>query len=428
MADANIINSVKQIIESDKDRRFIVVSAPGKRYSGDKKVTDLLFACHKELVKSGNCEKSFSAVRARFSDIASRLEIKSDFNRILDDTLAQIVKEKSEQFTVSRGEYLCGKLVAEFLEIEFIDAEKVIFFNEDGTLNGDKTYKAVAAAANKAVKAVFPGFYGADDNGKIRTFSRGGSDISGAVVARAVNASLYENWTDVPGFLACDPHIIDSPKIIETLSYKELRELSYMGANVLHSESIFPVRKANIPIQIKNTFRPQDKGTTIVPTSRYLPDGSTVTGIAGKKNFTVIFIEKSMMNAEIGFVRKILSVIEDENISFEHIPTGIDTVSLVIESEGLTELKLSRILEGIKCEVEPDFIRVIENIALIATVGHGMSSSVGTSARLFNAIAAADINIKMIDQGSSGLNIVVGVKNEDYENCVRAIYNEFFAN
>ena len=201
-----------------------------------------------------------------------------------------------------------------------------------------------------------------------------------------------------------------------------------MGANVLHSESIFPVRKANIPIQIKNTFRPQDNGTTIVPTSRYLPDGNTVTGIAGKKNFTVIFIEKSLMNAEIGFVRKVLSVIEAENISFEHIPTGIDTVSLVIESEALTELKLSRILEGIKCEVDPDFIRVIENIALIATVGHGMSLSAGTSARLFNAIADADINIKMIDQGSSGLNIVVGVKNEDYESCVRAIYNEFFVN
>lgn len=428
MADADIIKSVKEIIESDKSRRFIVVSAPGKRYSGDKKITDLLFACHKELLKYGTCEKSFSIVRSRFSDIAKRLDLECDFNAVLDETLERIIKEKSEQFTASRGEYLCAKLVAEYLGVEFIDAQDVIFFNDDGTLNSEKTYKAVGRAADKAVKAVFPGYYGVDDNGKIKTFSRGGSDISGAVVARAVNATLYENWTDVPGFLACDPHIIDNPKIIETLSYKELRELSYMGANVLHSESIFPVRKANIPIQIKNTFRPQDNGTTIVPTSRYLPDGNTVTGIAGKKNFTVIFIEKSLMNAEIGFVRKVLSVIEAENISFEHIPTGIDTVSLVIESEALTELKLSRILEGIKCEVDPDFIRVIENIALIATVGHGMSLSAGTSARLFNAIADADINIKMIDQGSSGLNIVVGVKNEDYESCVRAIYNEFFVN
>ena len=428
MADADIIKSVKNIIESDGDRRFVVVSAPGKRYSGDKKITDMLFGCHKELINSGNCTKSFSAVRARFKDIADRLEIKSDFNAVLDETLCRIEKEKSEQFTVSRGEYLCARLVAEYLEFEFIDTEKVVFFNDDGTLNGEKTYKAVASVANVVRRAVFSGFYGVDDNGKVRTFSRGGSDISGAIVARAVNASVYENWTDVPGFLACDPHIVESPKIIEALSYKELRELSYMGAGVLHSESIFPVRKANIPIQIKNTFRPQDKGTTIVPTSRYLPDGSTVTGIAGKKNFTVIFIEKSLMNAEIGFVRKILSVIERENISVEHIPTGIDTVSLIIENEHLTELKLNRILEGIKCEVEPDFIRVIENIALIATVGHGMSSSVGTSARLFNAIANADINIKMIDQGSSELNIVVGVKNEDYERCISAIYYEFFGN
>ena len=245
-------------------------------------------------------------------------------------------------------------------------------------------------------------------------------------MARAVNASVYENWTDVSGFLACDPRIVDSPKNIKTLSYKELRELSYMGANVLHSESIFPVRKANIPIQIKNTFRPDDCGTTIVPTSRYVPSGDLVTGIAGKKNFTVIFIEKSLMNAEIGFVRKVLSVIEEEGIPVEHIPSGIDTMSLVIASDALREYKLERILEGIKNAVEPDIIRVIENIALIATVGHGMSSTVGTSARLFNAIASANINIKMIDQGSSELNIVVGVKNEDYENCIKAIYREFF--
>ncbi len=428
MADANIIRSVKQIIESDAARRFVVVSAPGKRYSGDKKVTDLLLACHKELLKDGSCKKSFSAVRSRFLDIVKQLGLKIDFNAVLDATLDRIEKEKSEEFTASRGEYLCGIVLAEYLGVKFIDAENVIFFNENGTLNGDKTYRAVSLAANKAGRAVIPGFYGVDGDGKIRTFSRGGSDISGAVVARAVNATIYENWTDVSGFLACDPSIVDSPETIETLSYKELRELSYMGANVLHSESIFPVRKANIPIQIKNAFRPQDVGTTIVPTSRYMPNGRTVTGIAGKKNFTVIYIEKSLMNSEIGFVRRVLSVVEAENISVEHIPTGIDTMSLLIESSDLTELKLGRILEGIKCEVEPDIIRVIENIALIATVGHGMSSSVGTSARLFNAIAAAEINIKMIDMGSSELNIIVGVKNEDYERCIKAIYGEFFKN
>lgn len=426
MADGNVIAGVKKIIESEKERKFVVVSAPGKRYSGDMKVTDLLYACFKELITSGSCANAFRAIRARFTDIVKQLNLNFDIDGILDETQKRIDEEKSEDFTASRGEYLSARVVAEYLGARFIDAEDVIFFKEDGSLNGDKSYKAISHAAEGAERAVFPGFYGRGANGKVKTFSRGGSDISGAVVARAVNASLYENWTDVSGFLACDPRIVDSPKSIKQLSYKELRELSYMGANVLHSESIFPVRRANIPIQIKNTFRPEDAGTTIVPTSRYVPSGNTVTGIAGKKNFTVIFIEKSLMNAEIGFVRKVLSVIENENVPVEHIPSGIDTMSLVIESEALAHYKLERILEGIRNAVEPDIIRVIENIALIATVGHGMSSLVGTSARLFNAIAAADINIKMIDQGSSELNIVVGVKNEDYEKCIKAIYNEFF--
>ncbi len=426
MADGNVIANVKKIIDSDKERRFVVVSAPGKRYSDDIKVTDLLYACYEELKNTGSCAEAFKAVRARFTDIALQLGLKLDINSVLNETQKRIDEEKSEDFTASRGEYLSARVVAEYLGAKFIDAEEVIFFNEDGSLNGEKSYKAISSKTDGIGKAVFPGFYGAGADGRVKTFSRGGSDISGAVVARAVNASLYENWTDVSGFLACDPRIVDSPKSIRQLSYKELRELSYMGANVLHSESIFPVRKANIPIQIKNTFRPGDEGTTIVPTSRYVPSGSTVTGIAGKKNFTVIFIEKSLMNAEIGFVRKVLSVIEEENVPVEHIPSGIDTMSLVIESASLAQYKLERILEGIKNAVEPDIIRVIENIALIATVGHGMSSLVGTSARLFNAIASADINIKMIDQGSSELNIVVGVKNDDYEKCIKAIYAEFF--
>ncbi|MDE6001049.1 MAG: aspartate kinase [Clostridia bacterium] len=426
MADGNVIKGVKKIIDGDGERRFVVVSAPGKRYSGDIKVTDLLYSCYAELKESGTCKKSFSAVRARFESIVKELNLNFDINSVLDETQKRIESEKSEDFTASRGEYLSARVVAEVLGAKFIDAEDVIFFDENGALAGDRSYKAIAAAVDGVERAVFPGFYGKGADGKVKTFSRGGSDISGAVVARAVNATLYENWTDVSGFLACDPRLVDSPKNIKSLSYKELRELSYMGANVLHSESIFPVRKANIPIQIKNTFRPEDEGTTIVPSSRYVPCGDTVTGIAGKKNFTVIYIEKSLMNSEVGFVRKVLSVIEEEEIPIEHIPSGIDTMSLVIESAALAQFKLERILEGIKNAVEPDIIRVIENIALIATVGHGMSSSVGTSARLFNAIASADINIKMIDQGSSELNIVVGVKNDDYEKCIKAIYREFF--
>lgn len=426
MADGNVIKNVKNIIDSQAERRFVVVSAPGKRYSDDIKVTDLLYSCYEQLNVNGTCAEAFKPIRARFTDIAKQLGLKLDIKAVLDETERRIEEENSEDFTASRGEYLSARIVAEELGAKFIDAHDVIFFNEDGTLNGEKSYKAIASAVAGAERAVLPGFYGCGADGKVKTFSRGGSDITGAVVARAVNASVYENWTDVSGFLACDPRIVDSPKNIKTLSYKELRELSYMGANVLHSESIFPVRKANIPIQIKNTFRPDDCGTTIVPTSRYVPSGDLVTGIAGKKNFTVIFIEKSLMNAEIGFVRKVLSVIEEEGIPVEHIPSGIDTMSLVIASDALREYKLERILEGIKNAVEPDIIRVIENIALIATVGHGMSSTVGTSARLFNAIASANINIKMIDQGSSELNIVVGVKNEDYENCIKAIYREFF--
>ena len=426
MADGNVINSVKKIIESDKERKYIVVSAPGKRYSGDIKVTDLLYNCHSELLKEGTCKNSFAAVRARFVSIVKELVINFDIGSILDETQKEIDDKKSEDFTASRGEYLCARIVAEVLNAKFVDAKDVMFFKENGSLDGEKTYRAISFAVGSEEMAVLPGFYGKGFNGEVKTFSRGGSDISGAIVARAVNASVYENWTDVSGFLACDPRIVDSPKAIRNISYKELRELSYMGADVLHSDSIFPVRKANIPIRIKNTFLPEDEGTLILPSSRYVHGGNVVTGVSGKKNFTVIFIEKSHMNSEVGFISKVLAVLAEEGISVEHIPSGIDTMSLVIESCQLPETTLFRVLEEINTAVQPDIIRVIENIALIATVGHGMSSSVGTSARLFNAIAAANINIKMIDQGSSELNIIVGVKNDDYEKCIRAIYGEFF--
>ncbi len=425
MADGNVINNVKSIIESDVERRFIVVSAPGKRFSGDIKVTDLLYACYDELEAEGSCEKSFAPVCNRFRAIVKELGIDINIDQILELTRRRIVKERSRDFTASRGEYLSARIMAEVLGAKFIDAEEVIFFDKNGFLDGEKSYKAISAAASGEKLAVFPGFYGKGANGKVKTFSRGGSDITGAVVARAVSATLYENWTDVSGFLACDPALVPSPKRIKMLSYKELRELSYMGANVLHADSIFPVRKANIPVQIKNTFRPQDEGTSIVPSSIYRPCGNVVTGISGKKNFTVIFIEKSLMNSEIGFMRKVLTVLEEACVSVEHVPSGIDTMSLVIANEAL-EGKLETLLEGIKRAVQPDTVRVIENISLISTVGHGMSSSVGTSARLFSAIADAGINIKMIDQGSSELNIMVGVSDDDYEKCIKAIYFEFF--
>jgi len=426
MADGNVMNAVKKIILSDEARRFVVVSAPGKRFSGDTKVTDLLYACYDEIEQSGTCSKAFAKVRARFESIVKELNIEMDISSVLDETEKRLNEERSRDFTASRGEYLSARVMANLLNARFIDSEDVVFFDEKGVLDSDRTYKAISKAVTGAQYAVFPGFYGVGADGKVKTFSRGGSDVSGAIVARAVGAGVYENWTDVSGFLACDPRIVESPKRIKALSYKELRELSYMGANVLHSESIFPVRKANIPIVIKNTFRPEDEGTAILPISQYKPDGNIVTGIAGKKNFVVILIEKSHMNNEVGFVRKVLSVLEREGVSVEHIPSGIDTMSVVFSAEQAEGYKLERILEGIKDDAEPDVIRVMENVALIATVGHGMSSSIGTSARLFKAMAEANVNAKMIDQGSSELNIIVGVKNEDMEKCIAAIYHEFF--
>jgi len=427
MADGNVMNAVKKIIEGDEARRFVVVSAPGKRFSGDTKVTDMLYACYDEIEKEGTCKNAFAPVRARFESIARELNRGIDVTEVLNDTQKRMDREQSRDFCASRGEYLSAVIMAQVLGAKFIDSENVVFFREDGRLDDKKTYAVIYAAVQGVERAVFPGFYGVDTEGKIKTFSRGGSDISGAIVARAVNASEYENWTDVSGFLACDPRIVDNPKRIKCLSYKELRELSYMGANVLHSESIFPVRKANIPIIIKNTFRPEDEGTAILPMSQYKPSGNVVTGIAGKKNFTVILIEKNHMNIEVGFIRKVLAVLEENNVSVEHIPTGIDTMSIVVESELIGGYRLEQVIEGIKNEVEPDVIRVMENVALIATVGHGMSSSIGTSARLFKAMAEANINAKMIDQGSSELNIIVGVKNEDCEKCISAIYREFFS-
>lgn len=428
MADGNVMNRVKSIIDSDKDRKFIVVSAPGKRYSGDVKVTDLLYECYREVEEKGSCGAAFALIRNRFTSIVKELNIDFDIGSVLDETEARINREKSEDFTASRGEYLSARVMAEVLGAKFIDAEDVIFFDLNGAYDAEKSDRAINEALRGAARAVFPGFYGRGSDGKVKTFSRGGSDISGAIVARAVNATTYENWTDVSGFLACDPRIVESPRRIKALSYKELRELSYMGANVLHSESIFPVRKANIPIHILNTFRPEDDGTLILPSVYYTPSGSIVTGIAGKKDFTVIFIEKSLMNAQIGFVRKVLSVLEKYGVPVEHIPSGIDTMSVVVESAALKDGKLELILQDIKQAVQPDTLRVTEDIALIATVGHGMSSSVGTSARLFKAMAEASVNVRMIDQGSSELNIIVGVKNEDCEKCIKAIYREFFGN
>ncbi len=427
LADGNNISRVTEIIGSEPARRFVVVSAPGKRYSDDTKVTDLLYACYQECVEKGSCADTFQKIRRRFHSIVSELGMETfDIESILNETERAIEENKSADFTASRGEYLNARIVAAKLGWAFVDAKDIIFFDKNGRFDEARSYPLIEKTLSASGCAVVPGFYGTGADGKIKTFSRGGSDISGSIVARAMNADVYENWTDVSGFLACDPRIVDKPEKIETISFKELRELSYMGANVLHADSIFPVRKGDIPIRIKNTFRPQDSGTLILPSKKYVKSGNIVTGIAGKKDFTVIFLEKSMMNSEVGFARKVLSILEQDNINFEHMPSGIDTLSLVIESKYLANGMLDKLLEQIQAAVHPDYLRVLENIALVATVGHGMASNVGTSARLFTALSEAGINIRMIDQGSSEINIIVGIDNADYEKCIRAIYAEFF--
>lgn len=427
LADGTNISRVTEIVLSDPSRRYVVVSAPGKRFSDDIKVTDLLYACYRESVEKGSCSDTFQKIRKRFCSIVSELGMESfDIEGILDETEKQIEENKSADFTASRGEYLNARIIAAKLGWPFVDAKDIIFFDERGRFDEARSYPCIEKTLSSLGNAVIPGFYGTGADGRIKTFSRGGSDISGSIVARAMNADIYENWTDVSGFLACDPRIVDKPEKIENISFKELRELSYMGANVLHADSIFPVRKGDIPIRIKNTFRPEDPGTLILPSKKYVKSGNVVTGIAGKKDFTVIFLEKSMMNSEVGFARKVLSVLEQDNINFEHMPSGIDTLSLVIESKFLKGGMLDNLLKQIEEAVHPDYMRVLENIALVATVGHGMASNVGTSAKLFSALSEAGINIRMIDQGSSEINIIVGIDNADYEKCIRAIYHTFF--
>ena len=426
MASAQSINQVMNIIKADESRKFIVVSAPGKRFKDDIKVTDLLYKCYDEVVMTGSCKNNFAKIRERFTEIVNDLKADIDIKTVLDETERGIEEEKSPDFAASRGEYLSARIFAEVLGVPFLDASEIIRFDSQGNFNAAYSDDKMKTKLLPLGSAVIPGFYGKNSYGKIVTFSRGGSDVTGSIVASGVEADLYENWTDVSGFCACDPRIVPNSKIIKYLSYKELRELSYMGASVLHSESIFPVMKKRISINIKNTFKPEDVGTMIVPSEKYANlDGEIITGIAGKKDFSVLFIEKSHMNAEVGFIRRVLSIVENHNICVEHCPSGIDTLSIVVESAHLKDGVLNDIVNEIREAVSPDYVHVIENVSLVATVGHGMARKSGVAARLFSALAKENVNIQMIDQGSSELNIIVGVANSDYEKTIRAIYNEF---
>ena len=425
LADANQFRKVKAIIEADPDYRYVVPSAPGKRFDGDEKVTDLLYRCHR-LVESGRShEDVFKKVSDRYRQIARELELDFDVDSMLNETSDAIRRYKNPDFAASRGEYMNGLLLANYLGWDFIDAQDVIKFDRQGSFAAEWTNEVMTEALKAHPRAVIPGFYGSYPNGEVHTFSRGGSDITGAIVSRAALAQVYVNWTDVSGFMMADPRIVDNPKIIRKLSYAELRELSYMGATVLHEDAIFPVHKAGIPTNIRNTNAPQDPGTMIVMhPSKDRENGQVITGIAGHKNFTLLSIEKAMMNSELGFGRRVLQALEDFGVSFEHLPTGIDTMSVVIADKELVTRK-DQIIQRIQQTCQPDSIEISAGIALIATVGHGMASTPGTAAKLFAALYEAGVNIRMIDQGSSEMNIIVGINIEDFETAMNAIYRAF---
>ena len=425
MANSATITQVADIVRADNERRYVVVSAPGKRTSADIKVTDALYACHRERAEKGSCKEAFAVIRKRFLDIEKELGIDISVSSELDAIEKAIDAGASADYTASRGEYLSARVLAALLGYEFVDTASLIKFDKDGALLLDLSLDNIRDRLASVDRAVLPGFYGTDNENEIKTFSRGGSDISGAIVARAMSASVYENWTDVDGFLTADPRIVKDPDIISCLSYKELRELAYMGAEVLHPESVFPVRTAGIPINIKNTFNPSAAGTMIVPDGKVpAAGGKVITGIAGRKGFTIINIEKDMMNREIGFGRKALSILEYEGISFEHMPSGIDTLSLVIRDEYLGP-HAQKVVASLRAALNADNIDIHSGLSLIATVGHNMASRHGTAATIFAALAASNINIRMIDQGSSEMNIIVGVDTFDYEKAICAIYHAF---
>ena len=423
LASAEQFNKVKSIITADPHRRYVIPSAPGKRFSDDTKVTDMLYDCYDTAVNGKNFEEKLDKIHARYQEIIDGLHLNLSLDEEFEKIFEYFQNGAGVNYAASRGEYLNGIIMAHYLGFDFIDAAEVIFFDENGEFDSEKTNNILSMRLEKTEHAVIPGFYGAMPNGTIKTFSRGGSDITGSIVARAVKADLYENWTDVSGFLVTDPRIVENPEPIEIITYRELRELAYMGASVLHDEAIFPVRREGIPINIKNTNDPSAPGTLIVESTCKKPK-YTITGIAVKKGFASVNLEKDRMNTEIGFGRRVLSVFEENGLSFEHIPSGIDTMSVFVQQSDFEE-KEQKILAGLHRNVDPDFLEIHSNIALIAVVGRGMKSTEGTAGKLFTALAKEDINIRMIDQGSSELNIIIGVNEKDFEKAIKAIYHAF---
>lgn len=424
LADAGQFEKVRHIIFENTDRRYVVPSAPGKRFDKDDKVTDLLYLCHDSAQTGEPFALHLNRIRARYEEIASQLQVAIDFSRDFAAIEEALACGASRAYAASRGEYLNGKLLSAYLGFDFVDAADVIRFDQNGQLLEQETNTLLSNRLANHRCAVIPGFYGADETGAIHTFSRGGSDISGALVARAVNADVYENWTDVTGMRMADPRIVKDAQYIESLTYRELRELSYMGATVLHGDAVFPVRKMGIPTNIRNTNDPLHPGTVIRTSASQESLPQTITGIAGSKGFTIISIEKDMMNAELGFGRRVLQAFEEHGLSFEHLPTGIDTMCIVINAKDLAP-HLDHVLCRIRELVEPDQITVHENVAMVATVGRGMVRAAGTAARLFTALATQGISVRIIDQGSSELSIIVGVDESQFEMTIEAIYDAF---
>lgn len=422
VADALQIEKIKEIVEGNADRKYVIVSAPGKRYGEDTKVTDLLYLCKTHIEHKLPYEQIFQVICDRYTvtevNLGITLDLKGEFEKIRKN----LEEGTTVDYIASRGEYLNAIIIAAYLGYDFVDAEELVIFDKHGRFKSEETNEQIKKVLKDHERAVIPGFYGRTEEGKVKTFSRGGSDVTGSIVARAMDADVYENWTDVSGFLMADPRIVENPKPIDVISYRELRELSYMGASVLHEDAIYPARIANIPINIRNTNIPDDEGTIINDNSGV--DGRIITGIAGSKNFTSVTIYKNMLNAQRGFVRKLSGILEDMDIPIEHMPSGIDTISVVINNDDLKD-RTDELVDSIEKQLSPDSIDVSEDIALIATVGAGMSSRAGVSAKLFSALAAEGVNIRMIDQGSSEMNIIVGVESKDFEKSIKAIYNAF---
>ena len=428
LASAEQFKKVGKIIKKDEARKYVIPSAPGKRTPDDTKVTDLLYSCYGQaLLEEDECEENFEGllaeIKKRYEEIISGLGLTLSLDDEFRTIRENFSKKIGRDYAASRGEYLNGIIMAAYLGYEFIDAAEVILFDAAGNFDAEKTDKLLSKRLAKTERAVIPGFYGSMPGGKIKTFSRGGSDITGSIVSKAVHADLYENWTDVSGFLIADPRIVRKPKSIDVITYRELRELSYMGATVLHEDAIFPVRKEGIPINIRNTNSPEDKGTLIVEGTCRKPR-FVITGIAGKKDFASITVEKAMMNSEVGFCKQVLEVFDGNDISIEHMPSGIDTMTIFVHQDEFEE-KEQKVIAGIHRAVEPDFLELESDLALVAVVGRGMRATRGTSGRIFSALAHANVNVKMIDQGSSELNIIIGVRNHDFETAVNAIYDIF---